>query len=104
MSTLYFTPPTRQLTRAGGGRLLGRFIIAHGVTLLIHGEDVTERVTPTQDEIDGADYAYRGGYIYEIDSEHPAHDILVAAGYGAYFTLAGDIEGDVFYDVFYDTF
>lgn len=92
----YFTPPTRELTRAGSGRLFGRYTIAHGVTLLFNNGQVTERVTPTSEQLEAADYAFRGGYLYEITGDTAEYDLLVDAGYGDLLVAADSTEGGFF--------
>ena len=77
-----FTPPTVEEGPAGFGRLMWRYRIARGDSILVNGTVVTRLRTPGVDQVQEADYAYLGGHIYPItDAERT---ILINAGYGAY--------------------
>jgi len=79
-----FTPPAVDETPAGFGRLMWRFRIARGDTLLVNGTAVTRVRTPGVDQTLEADYYYLGGHIYNITPVEAT--ILTNAGYGAYIT------------------
>jgi hypothetical protein len=79
-----FTPPTVDETPAGFGRLMWRYRIARGDTILVNGTTVTRVRTPGVDETISADYCYQGGHIYPITPVE--RTILINAGYGAYIT------------------
>ena len=79
-----FTPPAVDETPAGFGRLMWRYRIARGDTLLVNGTAVTRVRTPGVDQTLEADYYYLGGHIYNITPTEVT--ILTNAGYGAYIT------------------
>ena len=79
-----FTPPAVDETPAGFGRLMWRYRIARGDTLLVNGTAVTRVRTPGVDQTLEADYYYHGGHIYNITPTEVT--ILTNAGYGAYIT------------------
>ena len=79
-----FTPPAVDETPAGFGRLMWRYRIARGDTLLVYGTAVTRLRTPGVDQTQDADYCYIGGHIYTISDVEKT--ILTNAGYGAYIT------------------
>jgi len=79
-----FTPPAVDETPAGFGRLMWRFRIARGDTLLVNGTAVTRVRTPGVDQTLEADYYYLGGHIYYITDVEAT--ILTNAGYGSYIT------------------
>lgn len=77
-----FTPPTVEEGPAGFGRLMWRYRISRGDSILVNGTVVTRLRTPGVDQVAEADYAYIGGHVYPItDTERT---ILINAGYGAY--------------------
>ena len=80
-----FTPPAVDETPAGFGRLMWRYRIARGDTLLVYGTAVTRLRTPGVDQTQDADYCYLGGHEYILSQ--PEYDILVANGYGANITV-----------------
>lgn len=75
------TPPTVDETPAGFGRLMWRYRIARGDSLLVVAGEVIRQRTPAVQDVEAADFAYLGGHVYEISQAE--RDILVAAGYGA---------------------
>ena len=77
-----FTPPTVDETPAGFGRLMWRYRIARGDSILINGTVVTRLRTPGVDQMLEADYAYSGGHVYPITEVE--RTILINAGYGDY--------------------
>jgi hypothetical protein len=80
-----FTPPTVDETPAGFGRLMWRYRIARGDTLLVYGTAVTRLRTPGVDQTQDADYCYQGGHIYNISEVEK--NILTNAGYGDLITI-----------------
>lgn len=72
------TPVVREAP-AGLGRLAQFYKLNRGVTLLIHGTDVTAAQSPTDEQVVSADYVYTGGHEYDITDVEAA--ILYAAGY-----------------------
>lgn len=82
--TYQFTPPTVDETPGGFGRLMWRYRIARGDTLLVNGTAVTRLRTPGVDQTLEADYYYLGGHIYNITPVEAT--ILTNAGYGDYIT------------------
>ena len=79
-----FSPPTVDETPAGFGRLMWRYRIARGDSLLVNGTAVTRLRTPGVDQTLEADYYYLGGHIYYITDVEKT--ILTNAGYGQYIT------------------
>jgi hypothetical protein len=79
-----FIPPTVDETPAGFGRLMWRYRIARGDSILVNGTVVTRLRTPGVDQVAEADYAYIGGHIYIISDIEKT--ILDNAGYSAYIT------------------
>ena len=79
-----FTPPTVDETPGGFGRLMWRYRIARGDSLLVNGTAVTRLRTPGVDQCLEADYYYLGGHIYNITEVEKT--ILTNAGYGALIT------------------
>ena len=84
MAVYQFTPPTVDETPAGFGRLMWRYRIARGDSILINGTVVTRLRTPGVDQVLEADYAYSGGHVYIISDVE--RTILINAGYGANIT------------------
>ena len=79
-----FIPPNVDETPGGFGRLMWRYRIARGDTLLVYGTAVERLRTPGVDQTLDADYTYQGGHIYYISDVEKT--ILTNAGYGAYIT------------------
>jgi hypothetical protein len=79
-----FIPPSVDETPAGFGRLMWRYRIARGDSLLVNGTAVTRLRTPGVDQTNEADYYYLGGHIYYITDVEKT--ILTNAGYGQYIT------------------
>jgi len=79
-----FTPPSVDEGPAGFGRLMWRYRIARGDTLLVNGNAVTRLRTPGVDQTLEADYYYLGGHVYNITDVE--RTILINAGYGQYIT------------------
>jgi hypothetical protein len=78
------TPPTVDETPGGFVRLIWRYLIARGDSILVNGTVVTRLRTPGVDQVAEADYAYIGGHVYFIsDAERT---ILINAGYSANIT------------------
>jgi len=77
-----FTPPTVDETPGGFGRLMWRYRIARGDSILINGTVVTRLRTPGVDQVAEADYAYIGGHVYPITDVE--RTLLINAGYGDY--------------------
>lgn len=88
MTTYLFTPPSiDQGPAAWGSRLLIRVAIARGLTVIKRMNDTYyESRFPAQTELEAAADFWLGGHVYTIDSD--TRDELVAAGYGAYITVA----------------
>lgn len=58
--------------------------IPRGITLMVTGTTVTENMTPSQDDLNAADYYFLGGANYTITDAQAA--ILIAAGYSEWVT------------------
>lgn len=82
MSTYILRPPSVRETPAGFGRLLMRYPIHRGDTLLVTAGAVTRVRTASVQETQAADFCYLGGHEYTISQAE--YDMLVAAGYSAY--------------------
>ncbi len=79
-----FNPPVQHDGPLFTNDPLGRYYtLQRGVTVLKNQDGTyTTKVSPTQDELAAAAFAYRGGYVYTLtDAEVTA---LTAAGFGAY--------------------
>jgi hypothetical protein len=74
-----FEPPTVEEGIDATG-LCRYFRTARGITVLVNGSTVTQTRYPAQDELDGYDHVYLGGYLYQITDDEAA--VLAAAGYG----------------------
>ena len=77
-----FKPPSVRETPAGFGRLMMRYPIHRGDTILITDGVATRVRTPAVQDTQSAQYCYQGGHEYPITQAE--YDILVANGYGAY--------------------
>jgi hypothetical protein len=77
-----FEPPTVEEGTETTIGLYRYFRTTRGVTVLVSGSTVTQTRYPAQDELDGYDQVYLGGYLYEITDDEAA--VLAAAGYGDY--------------------
>lgn len=58
--------------------------IPRGITLMVTGTTVTQNQTPSQDDLNAADYYFLGGANYTITDAQAA--ILIAAGYSEWVT------------------
>lgn len=74
-----FTPPTYLAADANSGRLLSRYRIPRGYSVIKRGSEYETIVTPAQETFLDADFVYQGGHTYVITDEEAA--LLTAAGY-----------------------
>lgn len=75
-----FTPPTVDEAPAGKGRLLYRYKLKRGISVLKNGSVYSLVRTPSLDECNLADIVYLGGHQYEVTLSEKA--ALIAAGIG----------------------
>ena len=87
MATYLFTPPTVLQGPAARDRLFVRVAIDRGLTVIKRQAGTYyEQRFPSQTELEEAADFWLGGHVYTIDQA--TRDELVAAGYGAYITVA----------------
>lgn len=88
MTTYLFTPPTvAQGPAAWNSRLLIRVKIDRGLTVIKRQAGTYyESRFPSQVELEEAADYWLGGHVYTLNQA--TRDALVAAGYGAYITVA----------------
>ncbi|MGN6127872.1 MAG: hypothetical protein ACTHON_15025 [Humibacter sp.] len=82
MTTWSFTPPVIDEAPAGQGRLLVRYKLTRGVSIL-EGPPGTFREAryPSQDEVAASQpHFFQGGHVYDVDDDLKA--ALIAAGIG----------------------
>lgn len=91
-TTYVFNSPRRQLVLAGTDRFHRRYVIDQAVTVLIKDGAVRQYITPTQEVVDAADYAFRGNYYTEVEADSEAYNLLVDAGYSDNLVLLGSTD------------
>lgn len=74
-----FEPPVVEEGPAGFGALFSRYRINRGITILKFDGEYYEVRSPSQEEINEAEVAYRGGYQYQVTEEEANN--LINAGY-----------------------
>lgn len=79
-----FTTPSFEMKPVNGGRLLSRYRMKYGQSVVKYGSTYETVVTPSIDVWNTADEVYLGGRVYEISDEEAA--LLTAAGFGQYLT------------------
>ena len=82
--TYVLKPPTVDEGPAGFGRLLYRYKITRGDSLIMTSGVVTRQRTFSNVQTDAADFVYLGGHQYVLSPIE--YTQLVAAGYGSYIT------------------
>lgn len=82
---LVFEPPVVREAVSNG--YPSRIKSSRGITVLKEGSAYRQVRVPTDDDVQAADIAYIGGYVYPIDSSERAD--LRAAGYGDRITTTG---------------
>lgn len=79
-----FHTPSYELKPVHGGRLLSRYRMNVGQSVVKYGSTYELVVSPSIDIWNVADEVYLGGRVYEISDEEAA--LLTAAGFGQYLT------------------
>ena len=79
-----FHTPSYELKPVNGGRLLSRYRMNVGVSVVKYGATYETVYTPSIDTWNTADEVYLGGRVYEVSNEEAA--LLTAAGFGQYLT------------------
>ena len=82
---LKFSPPTRRTKYDVGHRLFDRVGFDVPVSVLRTGASFREVLSPSDEEMEAADFTYLGGHDYVVDGQTGA--LLAQAGYGEYLTL-----------------
>lgn len=83
-SLYQFRTPSFEMKPVNGGRLLSRYRLNYGQSVVKYGSQYELVVTPSIDVWNTADEVYLGGRVYEISNEEAA--LLTAAGFGQYLT------------------